>query len=200
MKLTLLITVLCGMAANAFGQKHELGFTFGRLIENDRSILRANSGSAFQVNYGYRFWGNSGVAVSGEIHMLASPQRLVTPGPSIFLPTTRDFASLYLTPGIRCKFNPQGRVQPYATAGGGYALYEQSTTTTEGTPNPAPRHIGRGAFMFGGGMDIKVWNWLALRGEVRDFYTGNPAYNRLVPGSGQHNVVAGGGFVFRFGQ
>ena len=196
MKHTLLLTLLCGLAAQAFGQKHELGFTLGRVLENDRGTIRAQTGTGLQVNYGYRFWGNSALAVSGEIHMLASPQRLVSGATT----ATRDFASLYLTPGIRLKTNPVGRVQPYGIVGGGYALYEHSTTTLAGATNPAPRHISRAALMYGGGFDVTVLRWLAIRGEVRDFYTGNPAYNHLIPGGGQHNVVAGGGFVLRFGD
>jgi hypothetical protein len=46
----------------------------------------------------------------------------------------------------------------------------------------------------------KLWRWIGARGEIRDFYTGSPAYN--LPGitGGQHNVVAGGGFVLKWGE
>jgi len=197
MKLTILITVLCGMAAQAFGQKHELGFTLGRLLETDRGVVLSKTGTALQVNYGYRFWGNSAVAISGEVHMLASPQRLVA-GPAT---SSGDYASLYLTPGIRLKLNPKGRVQPYGVIGAGYALYEHSTLTVGGLPNPAPRHTHEGAVVYGGGVDVPVLRWLALRAEVRDFYTGSPDLSAtLFNSSRQHNVVAGGGFVLRFGD
>ena len=195
MKLTLL---LLGLAAQAFAQKHELGFTIGRLIENDRGLVRSQSGTALQFNYGYRFWTNSSVALSGEVHMLASPLRDVSGGSG----ATRDYASLYLTPGIRVKLNPEGRIQPYGAVGGGYALYEHSTQTIGGAQNQAPRHIHRGALMYGAGLDVPIARWLALRGEIRDFYTGNPAYfgggGGGFSGGGQHNIVAGGGFVLRF--
>ncbi len=36
--------------------------------------------------------------------------------------------------------------------------------------------------------------------EIRDFYTGNPNLKARLAASGQHNVVAGGGFVLRFGH
>ena len=186
------VFLLCCLALQAFAQKHELGFTLGRLRGTDRG----GGDTALQANYGYRLWSNAALALSGEIQMLASPLREVT-GPAN---STRDYSSLYVTPGIRVKLNPDGRVQPYGAIGGGYALYEQSTTTLAGAPNSAPRHIGRGALMYGAGADVPVLRWLAIRGEVRDFYTGNPAYNRPVVGSGQHNLVAGGGFVLRFGK
>ena len=52
--------------------------------------------------------------------------------------------------------------------------------------------------MYGGGVDIPVWRFIAFRGEARDFYTGNAAYNASLS-SGQNNVVISGGFVLRFG-
>ncbi|MEO5922536.1 MAG: outer membrane beta-barrel protein [Bryobacteraceae bacterium] len=198
MKRTLLTFGLLALAAPVWAQKHELAFTLGSTANDLKTALnvRTTSGRALQVNYGYRFWGNDAVAVSGELHFLANPQRQVS-GPSFL---TRDFASLYLTPGVRVKLNPKGLLQPYGVIGGGYALYEQSTTTLGGGPNPAPRHLTRGAFQYGGGLDIKVAKWLALRGEVRDFYTGIPALNLAGLRGGVHNVVASGGFVLRFGE
>ena len=73
---------------------------------------------AFQVNYGRRFFTNNKVALYGEINFLASPLRNVS---SSVTTATRDFSSLYLTPGIRAKFLPASRVSPYVLVGGGYA-------------------------------------------------------------------------------
>jgi hypothetical protein len=39
---------------------------------------------------------------------------------------------------------------------------------------------------------------LALRLEARDFYSGSPSFNVAGISGGQHNQVAGGGFVLRF--
>jgi opacity protein-like surface antigen len=194
----LLAWILLIVAAPLWAQKHELALTMGSTANDLKTNLnvRASSGRALQMNYGYRFWGNDAVAVSGEFHFLANPLREVTGGSTL----TRDFASLYLTPGIRVKLNPNGRIQPFGSIGGGYALYEQSTQTIGGAPNPAPRHINRGAFTYGGGVDVKVFGWLALRGDVRDFYTGRPALNLAALNGGQHNIVASGGFVLRWGR
>ena len=130
----------------------------------------------------------------GEVHFLANPQRTVTSLPT----ATRDVASLFLTPGIRVKFLPDARISPYATIGGGLGVYEHSTTLINGRPNPAPRIVNRGTFTFGGGVDFKVKSWLALRGEVRDFYSGIPVYNVPSVSGRQHNIVVSGGFVIRF--
>ena len=96
------------------------------------------------------------------------------------------------------KFAPEGRFSPDLAIGRGMYAMKQSTMTIGGQANSAPRHIHRGLFQFGGGLDVGVLRWLGLRFEMRDFYTGKPALNVPTPGGGLHNVVAGGGFVIRF--
>ena len=54
------------------------------------------------------------------------------------------------------------------------------------------------SFDFGGGVDVRVWRWVALRGEARDFYSGSPDYNAAPLSGGQHNVFAGGAIVLRW--
>ena len=95
------------------------------------------------------------------------------------------------------KFAPVACISPYLAAGAGAAWYEQSTVQLNGAPNSAPREAIHGAFNVGGGLDVRVWRWLALRGEIRDFYTGSPAYNVPLTG-GQNNLVAGAAFVLRW--
>ena len=46
----------------------------------------------------------------------------------------------------------------------------------------------------------ELWRWIGLRGEIRDFYSGTPAYNISGTGAEQHNIVAGGGFVLKWGE
>lgn len=178
--------------------KHEIGLTLGRLAGQDRTSgatkFTLGSGTALQANYGYRLFSRSKVAIYGEVHMLANPQRVVT---STNSGLTKDVASLFVTPGLRVKLFPRGRIAPYFAAGGGWALFEHSTKTLGGAANPAPRTASHGVFDFGGGVDVKFWKFIGLRAEVRDFYSGNPSYNVPLNGS-QHNVVAGGGFVLRF--
>jgi hypothetical protein len=96
------------------------------------------------------------------------------------------------------KFFATRGIAPYFAVGGGWADFEQSTTTLAGNPNPAPRTVNCGAFDYGGGVDFTFWRFVGLRGEIRDFYTGSPSYNAPTISGGQHNVVAGGGLVLRF--
>lgn len=180
---------------SAWAEQHEIAFTLGQLTERARGAVTSLSGTALQANYGTRLKGGSRSALFAEVHLLASPQRLVAGPPA----ATRDYATLYVTPGLRVKLNPTGRFQPYAAAGGGYALYEHSTTILGGAANPAPRHATHAALVFGGGADVAISRWLAVRLEVRDFYTPSPAYNAGRAG-GQHNPVVGGGLVLRLGK
>ena len=126
---------------------------------------------------------------------MASPLRDVSTSVTT---ATRDFASLYVTPGIRVKFLPASRISPYAVVGGGYGDYEASAALFNGRPNPVSRQLARGVFDFGAGVDVRVWRFIALRGEARDFFTGSPDYNIATISGGQHNVVATGAIVLRW--
>ena len=189
--------VLCN--GQELAPKNELGFTLGGISSLSRSTAQENldpgAGIAFGVNYGRRFVGGNKVALYGEVNFLASPLRDVS---SNVGSATKNFASLYITPGVRLKFFPISAISPYLVVGGGYADYEQSTTQLDGRPNPASRQLARGVFDFGAGVDVHVWRWIALRGEARDFYTGAPAYNLASISGGQHNVAISGGFVLRW--
>ena len=187
-------------AALCMAQEHrnELAFGLGGIpasSRNDSPRLDPGSGVALQANYGRRFLNSSKVALYGEINFVASPLREVS---SSVGSATHDFASVYVTPGLRVKFRPTSRISPYAVVGGGYADYEQSLTRIDGGRNQAPRQLARGVFDFGAGVDVHVWRFVALRGEARDFYTGSPNYNIPSISGGQHNVVATGAFVLRW--
>ena len=179
--------------------RHEIGLTLGRLFGTQRSgggtRLELGPGVAFQANYGYRLLRNDAVAIYGETHFLANPQRIVS---SADRTLTRDVATIFVTPGVRVKFLPQRAVSPFLAAGAGLAVYEHSTTTLAGRANPASRTVNHGAFGYGGGLDFKFWRFVGLRAEVRDFYAGAPSYNSRAFSGGQHNVVAGGGLVLKF--
>ena len=186
-----------GMTAAA--QTQEVGLTLGRILSLERSAaqsrIQLGSGTALQANYGLRLIEGRQAALYAEVHFLANPQRKVE---SATQTATRDVATLYVTPGLRVRFFPRSVVGPYLAIGGGYAQYEQSTQRIDGRPNTAPRRVNHGTLGFGGGVDIRAWRFISLRGEIRDFYSGSPAYNLPAIKGGQHNIVAGGGIVLRF--
>jgi hypothetical protein len=195
-----LLLILFLVSQTAFAQKHEIGLTLGGLLPQDRgaapNAIRLGGGTALQANYGYQLFGGQ-TALYGEVHFLANPQRVVS---SENPAATRDVATLYVTPGVRLKFARNAAVSPYVALGGGFAWYEQSFLRIDGGPNRAPRELHHGALDFGAGADVRFWRRIGLRGEIRDFYSGAPAYNLSGLGGRQHNVVAGGGFVLKWGE
>jgi hypothetical protein len=104
-------------------------------------------------------------------------------------------SSVFVTPSLRVKFAPGFPVSPWASIGGGWAHY-----------NLVGPSMNKGALQFGGGVDIKTGiPLLGFRAEVRDFVSGQPDFGIVsiqTVGSQslgrRHNVLAGGGIVFRF--
>jgi hypothetical protein len=185
-------------AQDSAAPRNELAFGLGGLpsvTRSDSPNLTLGPGTAMQVNYGRRVFEKENFALYGEINFIASPLRDVA---SSVTSATANVASLYVTPGIRLKVLPRSRVSPWAAIGGGYADYEQSTARLGGSANSAPRELSRGVFDFGVGVDVRVWRWIALRGEARDFFSGSPAYNVPSISGGQNNVVALGAIVLRW--
>lgn len=188
------IVALCG--AQDMPHKNELTFGLGGFTATDRGGVQGLSlepGMALSANYARLLFGGRTAALYGEVEFAASPLREVT---ALSRTATHDVASLYITPGLRLKVWPTRRFSPFAVVGGGYAEFEQSKTEINGAKNSAPRELSRGAIDYGAGFDVHVWRFVSLRGEVRDFYAGAPAYNLPGVGGGQHNVLSGAALVF----
>ena len=196
----LLLLVSAIVAGPARGQNQELTFSLGGIPGQTRSF-QSSAGTAqisadrsFGINYGHRFLGASIAALYGEIEFVAIPNRSVT---SATATVPQSYASLYLTPGLRLKFFPSSRLSPWAAIGGGYALYQQSAKFSNGQ-NDTDKFLNHGVFDYGGGLDFRLFRFIGLRAEVRDFLSGNPGLNIALNSSTQHNVVASGGVVLRF--
>src|SRR5437763_1931738 len=93
--------VTLAASSTSAAPKQEVGLTLGALLERNRSNgperLSLGAGTALQANYGYKFFERRNVALYGEFHFLANPQRQVS---SADLTLTRDVATIFLTPGI----------------------------------------------------------------------------------------------------
>jgi hypothetical protein len=154
--------------------------------------------------HGYFFGGSLAVRVLGRktyaLHV-EFPAAAGVYSQVLTLPTTPAFesemSSVFVTPSVRVKLLPDSVVSPWASAGGGVAIYSAD-------PGAATE---KGAIQLGGGLDFKIGiQRLRLRAEARDFFTGapevalvsGPFVGKPQGGFHRHNVYVGGGIVFRF--
>ena len=129
--------------------------------------------------------------------------RLVIATPSLGVKTVgatlpKEYASLYLTPGVRVTFHPERTVSFFGAVGGGYARYSESKLSLDNSPNPLQRDTNTGALQLGAGVNVRGSDWLGLRGEVRDLMTGPRNFSVVTPGERVHNVIGSVGIVVRF--
>jgi hypothetical protein len=196
--LLLLVTTI--IAGPAHGQNQEVTFSLGgipgqtRNSQGSAGTAQISADRSFGINYGHRLLDAKIAAFYGEIEFVAIPNRGVTSATAI---VPQDFASLYLTPGLRLKFFPHSRLSPWGAIGGGYALYQQSAKLSNGQ-NETDKFLNRGTFDYGGGLDFRLFRFIGLRAEVRDFLSGNPDLNVALNSSTQHNVVASAGVILHF--
>jgi hypothetical protein len=148
-------------------QKQDVTLSLGGVFSQSRSFqgtgtAQISSDFDLEANYGYRFVRANIAALYGEIEFVALPNRSVTTATAI---VPKNYASLYVAPGLRLKFAPAARISPWVAAGGGYALYQQSAQFSNGQ-NTTNKLLNRGIFDFGGGLDYTLFRFLGLRAEV----------------------------------
>src|SRR5262249_46887218 len=173
----------------------DVGLLLGSTSATDEApALQFNRGTTYQATLGWRIWQRGRIRLSIDVPFIATPAfAVITPGPSLPL----EYASWYLTPGIRVTLAPRGAVAAFGVIGAGYARYSESKLRADRSPNPQQRDTDSGAIEFGGGV-VRGFGWLGFRGEVRDVYTGMRAFSVPTPGNRVHNVVASGGLLVRF--
>ena len=196
-----IVTGYAGAQSTEHLQSQELTFSLGGISGQTRTLRGSPAGTAqiaadrtLGVNYGHHLAGTRVAALYSEIEFVAIPNRAVTSTTAV---VAQNYASLYVTPGVQLKLFPRRRFSPWGAIGGGYALYQESNQLSNGQ-NTTNKFLNRGVFDYGGGVDYRVFRLIGLRGEVRDFLSGNPNLNTGPISSTQHNVVASGGIVLHF--
>jgi len=206
--LTIFAFVVAGEAQknNDDDHKNEFGFTIGGEVIPDTSTkttppapINIGSSIAYQLHYAHRLWKGDKAALFFEVPAVAAPSHDVS-SPNVATPIS--LATFYVTPSFRLNLRPSARLSPWLSFGGGYGLYEGSERLENGLTN-FNRFSGTGALQWGAGADFttpfKIIFPISLRGEVRDFYTLDTLnFNNPLARTTQHNVVAGGGFFWRF--
>jgi hypothetical protein len=196
--------MLTFIASAQEGGKSEIGLLLGGTVTpaldtaGHSGRLEIGSGITFQATYARKLIDANAVSVFFELPFLATPLQDVTSSNGL---SPSNYASLFITPGVRLKLAPDAAFSPWFSIGGGYARFDESTLRLDGAPNTT-RGTNRGAIQFGGGVDIRtpvrILFPIGLRAEVRDFYSDKPNYNGVAVSGFQHNLVFSGGFVVHF--
>ncbi|MEP7304428.1 MAG: hypothetical protein ABJA98_02810 [Acidobacteriota bacterium] len=182
---------------NASAQsRFDVGLLLGTTRATDEgAVLQFDRGTTYQATFAWTILRTNAASLSVEVPFIASPAfTVVTAGPSLPL----EYASLYLTPGIRVTVRPDSSISFFGAVGGGYARYSESKLRADRSPNPNQLDTNAGALQFGGGIDVRGFGWLGFRGELRDVYTGPRNFSISTPGPRVHNVIGSGGLVVRF--
>jgi opacity protein-like surface antigen len=178
-------------------ERMDLGLMLGSTNATDASTtLRFDRGLTYQATFAWRVWSSDDrVSLSIEVPFLASPAfGVMTADGSL----PKEYASLYLTPGVRLTLPVRGPFSAFGAVGGGYARYSESKLRRDGSPNPAQQDTNTGALQYGGGINMRAWRWIGFRGEIRDVYTGARRFSIPTAGTAVHNVVVSGGLELRF--
>ena len=197
MRAIAVIVLLGAWGVSAAAQSRvDVGLLLGSTRASDEgAALQFDRATTYQATFAWRVWQNDALRVAIEVPFLASPKfEVATPGRSL----PKEYASLYLTPGVRVVAYPVRAVSVFGAVGAGYARYSESKLRADGSPNPGQRDTNTDAIQFGAGIDIAALRRLGFRFEVRDLFTGARVFSLATPGARVHNVVGSGGLVLRF--
>ncbi len=183
-RLSLLLAFAVVASLTAAAQKNDLGVLAGGYIPIGTS-LNASPGVAIEGVFSHRLMGVPLLGLYGELPVVGS---FNLSGRSTF--ASANYSTLFITPGLKLKLAPSFPVSPYLVLGVGYGRFHATSAGADTTDSKV-------VYDFGGGMDFKVFPFVSLRGEVRDFRSSTPSLLGLGGITG-HNLVGLGGVVLRF--
>jgi len=200
-----------GLALVASGtaqdEKNEIGGIAGRIFISDQGIKGATyfdptvhfgKGLTFEAEYGRRLWVTQPYSISAELPFAYDHRIKLNAAsyPTSVVPT--DMTAFFLTPAARFNLFPLTALSPWVSLGAGFGHFSQSNTLLFGGTNPGKSTTGF-ALEGGFGLDVKIVRKIWIRGEVRDFWSGEPDLPLAPTGkSRQHNYLVGGGAFWRF--
>jgi hypothetical protein len=203
----LFVVTTMGASAVAQGEKNELGGILGRTFISDQGIKGANffnpiihsgNGLSFEGEYARRFLMTPVFSLSGEALMMYNHDEDLNAGMNGFAVVPIQYSQVFVAPAARLNLFPTTAVSPWISLGAGFGHFGESANLAFGGVNPG-KSTTSGVVEGGVGLDVKVWRTLSIRGEVRDFWSGEPDFPLAPTGkSRQHNYFVGGGAFWRF--
>jgi opacity protein-like surface antigen len=200
-KIVLFIACISTFVLNASAQRNEVAFVVGAKITPSTGSaaggnqLNVDSTPAFEGNFATQLIHLPGAALHLEFPIVGATSSDVR---TTNLTAIKSYSALFFTPALRLKLVPGSPISPWISAGGGLAHFGPSSMTQAGTTTNV-NSTTKGAFEGGAGLDFHVPVLpLALRAEVRDFYTGRPNLSNVTAFNVRNNIFVGGGVVLRF--
>ena len=208
--------VLFALAMPLAAQRHEFAVQFGTTLTQRREIaipaplqpllgvdaLREDNGLAGGITYRIRVAEFGPAALLAEVPVFVVQATNTDLLPAIAAPlfANTSGASGYFTPGAVLRFASRSRLSPYVFFGGGYAYVVEARLATTGGLRGEFVREGTWALNYGGGADVRIAGPFGLRAELRNFYTGAPASEIVLPAeTRQRNALLfTGGIAFRF--
>lgn len=198
------VTILAATAA-AQDEKNELSGTVGRIFVSDQGILnspvpdaliRSGKGISFQVDYARHLWVTPIYAISAELPVVFNPDEDLN-GPQGSVPI--DYRQYFITPSARLNLFPTTAFSPWISFGAGFGYFSQNKNLIYGAGANPGKSGATSAIQGGFGLDVKFKGRFSMRGEVRDFWSGEPNFPNAPTGhTRQHNYFVGGGVVYHF--
>ncbi len=189
-------------ATSAQAQKNEFSFLVGYVVTEDGELnlpsigkISIDDGLTFQIAYGRRFVDAKAVSLHFEVVVAATPGKSIKAS-NVLLPSS--YSSLFITPGVKLKLFPGFFITPFVAVGGGYARLTVSDTLISGQPNSGSRSSNAAVYNYGGGLEVKIFPFVSLRGEVRNFVSGRIDFNLPAFNDRQSNLIPAAGVVIRF--
>jgi len=203
-----LLSVVMMLVASAMAQdeKNELGGNLGRTFISNQGIKNASvpsviafgKGLTFDVDYTRRFLVTPLYALSGEVVFAYNPDEDLNAGSFGNAIVPPNMKELFITPAARVNLFPTTAVSPWVSVGAGFGHFSQASSLIYGGSNPG-KSTTSGVLELGLGLDVKLSKRVYIRGQVRDFWSGEPDFPLADTGkSRQHNFFVGGGAYWRF--
>jgi Outer membrane protein beta-barrel domain len=203
----LMVVTMLAASAVAQDEKNELGGTLGRTFISNQgikggtdpnTIIAFGKGLSFDVEYARRFIVTPIYAVSAEAVLMYNHDEDINGGAYGFAVLPPQLSELFVVPAARVNLFPTTAVSPWVSVGVGFGHIGQASTLLYGGANPG-KSTTSAVIQGGFGLDVKVWKKLSIRGEVRDFWSGEPDFPLAPTGKTRmHNYFVGGGVFWRF--
>jgi hypothetical protein len=209
---------LCVLASAVLpAQRNELSLQFGGTLTQRRTILLSgrnlqipgveslteDNGYAGGIVYRVRFARLGPAALMAELPIFVVQATNTDLIPLIAQPVFGDTSGVsgFITPGAVLRFGPDSILSPYGFFGAGYARVVEAQLISTDPVRGDFVDKGTWAINYGGGADLRLARFLAIRGELRNFYTGSTSSAAFLPATEtrqRNTLLLTGGLVFHF--